>query len=817
MKFTDEQNIVLSLDEGSHLVIAPAGSGKTELLCCRIEKALNNGVSYIDMVCLTFTNKAARNMLNRLSLEPNSKPFVGNFHSWCVEQLLENNLLAGNVGFIDEDDQENLLLDIKEYQEIYRYVYPGLMLSFCYNKKLESIGLEDYLLPKINDNIIICIDKIVRSSLNKRDTFEIYDKLQLICEKYEGLKSELSLMDYNDIVLKTFLEIKKGNLRKRYSWIEVDESQDLNKLQWDILNLIKGHKAHTVIFADLEQSIFSFLGANESNLIEIKSKLPLNNFHFLSANFRSPKYIIDLLNNYASNNLGNSWLNLPYSSKDIERTKGDLVFLGTELERLNDFNVKLVDRVITPILSKNPSEVIAVICRTNKECNNFHRIISKKLEKTDYEIVNLSNVDFFKRNDIKLFFAIIELNYNPFDLISLTRLLYHLKFEYTLSECRNISKKIIDLGLDLSNESDIVEEVNYALVNDRIVVFDTETTGLDFQSDNIVQIAAQEIVNGIPGATFEVYIKSDKPVGTSYEIHKISDEYLIESGIEASEAIKLFKDFSKGALLIAHNSDFDKFFINQYCERKFIDFSIDYVIDSINLTKILHNDLPSYKLEYLLKILNVEGVNSHNALDDVKATVNLILKLSECIDNLLKNRIEQESFIKKFYSKKRVSILTMSMSLFDMNSEYSISKMIDIVLDEEIYPDKYSSLLHKLKNYCNENYSTYDKFKSLYHTSFQELKKHKESDLLKAENVIITSVHKSKGLEFDTVIIPNCNDQNFPFYYSIKEGKIDEEARLLYVALSRAKKRLVVGFNTKEKSRFLKNISPKYYDYFLLN
>ena len=107
MNFTERQLEIINLKKGRHLVVAPAGSGKTELLCQRIIKAIESGIEPDQMACLTFTNKAARNMLERFKKENiSANPLIGNIHSWCVSILKEKNLLPNNISFIDEEEQE---------------------------------------------------------------------------------------------------------------------------------------------------------------------------------------------------------------------------------------------------------------------------------------------------------------------------------------------------------------------------------------------------------------------------------------------------------------------------------------------------------------------------------------------------------------------------------------------------------------------------------------------------------------------------------------------------------------------------------------
>lgn len=114
-QLTNEQKHIVNLSSGDHLVIAPPGTGKTELLSFRIKKAIESGVSPNDIVCLTFTNRAAKNMVNRIQDYSISKSiFVGNIHSFCRNLLFTNKLISQNYAILDEADTELLLDEAKK-------------------------------------------------------------------------------------------------------------------------------------------------------------------------------------------------------------------------------------------------------------------------------------------------------------------------------------------------------------------------------------------------------------------------------------------------------------------------------------------------------------------------------------------------------------------------------------------------------------------------------------------------------------------------------------------------------------------------------
>ena len=167
----------------------------------------------------------------------------------------------------------------------------------------------------------------------------------------------------------------------------------------------------------------------------------------------------------------------------------------------------------------------------------------------------------------------------------------------------------------------------------RIVVFDTETTGLDTENDDIIQIAAVEIVKGRPGKSFECYFATDKDLSPTQTIHNISNEHLEQKATNKKEGLNAFLDFIADDALLAHNIRYDYSILNSNLLRVGLD-TVDKDVNPLFCTLILTRQLcklPSYKLGNILTSLDLEGDNSHDAMDDTKATVNLALYLKDKI------------------------------------------------------------------------------------------------------------------------------------------------------------------------------------------
>ena len=179
------------------------------------------------------------------------------------------------------------------------------------------------------------------------------------------------------------------------------------------------------------------------------------------------------------------------------------------------------------------------------------------------------------------------------------------------------------------NEANIEKVRRYA-AKGRVVVFDTETTGCS-RYDEICQIAAAEYVCGKKNRTFNAYICPTCEMNPWAEgVHGLSMDFLVEQGISPEEAMRQFFEFVGGnALLVAHNNKFDMRMLNQECEKFDISFAPEGIetCDTLALARYFLPDLDCHALSHLIDILGIDGVNSHDALDDAFACANLFFKL----------------------------------------------------------------------------------------------------------------------------------------------------------------------------------------------
>lgn len=803
---TDEQQKILDIKEGSHLVLAPPGSGKTELLAKRVENAIKGGLKDNEIICLTFTNRAAKGMKERIeSKYPNNEIIIGNIHHYCSTFLFKNKLIPLHTSILDEEDTDSLFEEIKKeikYSPIVNgkpfSVYNPNLLKLATYLKQQKLGFPQDILQ-----------------LPKLEELPEFEKAKQVSQAYIDTKASFGFIDFDDLLTETYnaLVNKTTNLvYDTFKWIQVDEVQDLNPIQWAIIEQIKSNEGLTVYFGDYEQAIFSFMGAKLASLHAIEQickSNPINGIHNLQKNFRSPSYLLNIYVDYAKQLLNPTWKKDPIASRIETPENGSLKIHPIEGTIQNE--ASYITNNLIPQLTQTPNEKTAIIVRYN----NTADLISSSLTKKGISHFKISGFDLFRRKSIKGLMAFLSILGNSFDKLAWVRLFYEFHAIKTLKESRLFIRNMFNAGLtpyDLllfGQNSSRVKHFNDTINSKRVIVFDTETTGLNTTEDDIIQIAAIEIINGNLGKEFEVYIKTDRDLSESEKVHNISKEFISTHGKSPEIALNEFISFiGSDSTLIAHNLQFDinilESNLNRHLSKRIKDIS-EHHIDTLELAKLIYPNLTSYKLEYLIKHLSISGINSHNALDDVKATASLINTMHKAAENLVEiqkdfiNDVGNLKILKSFsdtFSDLYLSVTNDldKIELLENLIEYYFNSLITIgILEKEDFENKENKEIQKLVNHI-KHYTKEGKGLSLKQKISKyvpEYNSFKESDLYYGEDkIVLSTVYKAKGLEFDNVIVAESTDSTYPSWASKTKEDILEDARAFYVAMTRTKKRL---------------------------
>lgn len=279
--------------EGPVLVIAGAGTGKTQTLVYRVARLVESGVNPQSILLLTFTRKAAQEMLRRAAALIDSrceKVSGGTFHSFAnmiLRKFAEKIGYPSNFTILDQSDAEDVINLIRTN------------LGFDKQRKRFPKKQTLYDIISLAINKQTTIEHILSSQYPQ--FIEFLDDIKLLKEEYEKFKKKNALLDYDDLLLKLKELLEKDEdfrryIHKNYKYIMVDEYQDTNKLQAEIVKLLGGTSRNIMVVGDDSQSIYSFRGANFKNIIDFPKDFPDAKIITIEENYRSTQAILNFTN-----------------------------------------------------------------------------------------------------------------------------------------------------------------------------------------------------------------------------------------------------------------------------------------------------------------------------------------------------------------------------------------------------------------------------------------------------------------------------------------------------------------------------------------
>lgn len=279
--------------EGPVLVIAGAGTGKTQTLVYRVARLVESGVNPQSILLLTFTRKAAQEMLRRAAALIDSrceKVSGGTFHSFAnmiLRKFADKIGYPGNFTILDQSDAEDVINLIRTN------------LGFDKQRKRFPKKQTLYDIISLAINKQTTIEHIL--STQYPQFIEFLDDIKLLKDEYEKFKKKNALLDYDDLLLKLKELLEKDEdfrryIHKNYKYIMVDEYQDTNKLQAEIVKLLGGTSRNIMVVGDDSQSIYSFRGANFKNIIDFPKDFPDAKIITIEENYRSTQAILNFTN-----------------------------------------------------------------------------------------------------------------------------------------------------------------------------------------------------------------------------------------------------------------------------------------------------------------------------------------------------------------------------------------------------------------------------------------------------------------------------------------------------------------------------------------
>lgn len=398
----DKQKEAVTHIDGPCLVIAGAGSGKTKVLTTRIANLIDNGVPSYNILAITFTNKAAKEMRERLEkLVPDNNAFVGTFHALGVRIIRENAPLLGldrSFSIVDSDDVLSIIKKI--------------MKDNGYDPKLTTPA---YIRNKISNikNEMLTSDDIAKFYNTPQD--KIAEKVYY--EYIDVLKKNNSV-DFDDLLrlpVKLFMENKDvlESYQDRYKYILIDEYQDTNEVQYKLSKLLARKYKNIFIVGDPDQSIYMFRGANFRNILNFEKDYKNAKVIPLEENYRSTKYILDAANSVIKNNKERKEKNLWSSNGEGTKTKYLRAYDGKHEIQL------VLDEIKRLLEDGYKKSDISVLYRTNAQA----RLVEEMFLKSSMPYKVVGSYYFYSRKEIKDLICYLRLILNNDDEISLRRVI----------------------------------------------------------------------------------------------------------------------------------------------------------------------------------------------------------------------------------------------------------------------------------------------------------------------------------------------------------------------------------------------------------
>lgn len=404
----EAQHQAVAHTDGPLLLLAGAGSGKTKTLTHRIARLVQEGTSTGAILAVTFTNKAAKEMRARLAklLGDNETsrsfmPWMGTFHSICVRMLRYDGEHIGipkNFVILDEADRLSFIKAVMKEQNISEKSYsPRSVGSLISSAKNEGMTASEY-----SETAQLPLQKIVAN----------------VFPRYEVMKRNAKALDFDDLLLETVRLLAdippvREMWQKRFKYILVDEYQDTNKVQYRLIKLLAGVAENVCVVGDDWQSIYSWRGADFTNILNFERDFPGATVIKLEKNYRSTKQILDAAHNVITKNLQRSDKKLVADNTGGQPVQ--VIHVSSEMHEAE----AIVSRVRLAVeMRLRGYEDFVVLYRTNAQS----RAIEEAMLRYNVPYKMVGGTRFYDRAEVKDILSYLRLLYQPSDRASFLRI-----------------------------------------------------------------------------------------------------------------------------------------------------------------------------------------------------------------------------------------------------------------------------------------------------------------------------------------------------------------------------------------------------------
>ena len=546
----DKQLEAVKHMEGPCLVLAGAGSGKTRVLTERIVNLIDNGVSPYNILAITFTNKAAKEMRtrveNKLGYETNSI-FIGTFHSFGLRILRENYVDIGytsNITILDTDDVKAIVKRILKQNGYDPAKYEiRTIINKISSAKNDGISPNEYSKLFLNDLDIV---------------------IGLVYKEYTKLLKDNNSVDFDDLLLKPVELFKKNKsilekYQERFKYILVDEYQDTNGIQYELCKLLAGKYKNIFVVGDANQSIYSFRNADYRNILNFERDYKNAKVILLEENYRSTNNILKAANSVIKNNSEGKKLNLWSSKSD-----GELITYVRCEDEIKEANY-VITKIKELVQQGYKYSDMAVLYRTNAQS----RVVEDAFVRNNIPHNIIGSYYFYNRKEIKDLIAYLKLIYNPNDSVSLERII-------------NVPKR----GIGTKS----IENLRNKATSNNMSMFDAIDSGKELEFKNIIlKLQEFSLNNNLSDLIEEVLTTTG--IRMEYELNKsLENEAKVENLNEFKTVALMFEEsgiydlqtFLENIALVSdrgqYNNDGDEVSIMTLHSAKGLEFNIVFLL-----------------------------------------------------------------------------------------------------------------------------------------------------------------------------------------------------------------------------------------------
>lgn len=406
-----QQRAAVENTQGPVMIVAGAGSGKTRVITYRVAHLIQKGVDPFNILVLTFTNKASKDMRERIGKVVGGEAkniWMGTFHSVFAKILrveAEKIGYPSNFTIYDTDDSKSLIRTILKEMQLDDKLYAA---NIVYNR-----------ISSAKNNLISATEYLENDQIQAEDIGNKRPLLGLIYETYAKRCYKAGAMDFDDLLFKTNVLLKNhpevlNKYQQKFRYLMVDEYQDTNFSQYTIVKKLAAAYQNICVVGDDAQSIYAFRGANIQNILNFERDYPDLKVYKLEQNYRSTQNIVEVANSIIANNKNQLEKNVFSDNEKGDRIKVSRAFTDNEEGKLVAEAI-VQDRLNNGLAHKD----FAILYRTNAQS----RAMEEALRKLNVPYKIYGGLSFYQRKEVKDLIAYFRLTFNPADEEAIKRVI----------------------------------------------------------------------------------------------------------------------------------------------------------------------------------------------------------------------------------------------------------------------------------------------------------------------------------------------------------------------------------------------------------